>query len=376
MADERAFHVLMTTDTVGGVWTHALELATGLCARGIRVTLASMGALPTASQYAQAARVPGLALAPSGYRLEWMDDASHDVRAAGDWLRVLAARLAPDIVHLNQFSFGAVPFVAPKLVVAHSCVLSWWQAVHREPAPGAFDAYRRAVAHGLAGADLVAAPTRAMLSALAEHHGHRRGGLVLPNGRDPRACMPARKLPLILSAGRFWDEAKNLGALEAVAPRLGWPVRIAGALAHPSGGTRAPRGVEVLGELAPQALAAELARAAIYALPARYEPFGQSALEAAFAGCALVLGDIPSLREIWGDAALYADPEDHAALHDALARLVGDPAMRTRLARRARERAGSFTSDRMTEAYLCAYRGLRCGACRGIPKGEETACAS
>ncbi len=32
-------------------------------------------------------------------------------------------------------------------------------------------------------------------------------------------------------------------------------------------------------------------------LPARYEPFGLSVLEAALSGCALVLGDIPSLRE-------------------------------------------------------------------------------
>ena len=32
--------------------------------------------------------------------------------------------------------------------------------------------------------------------------------------------------------------------------------------------------------------------ASIYALPARYEPFGLSILEAALSGCALVLGDI------------------------------------------------------------------------------------
>ena len=59
-------------------------------------------------------------------------------------------------------------------------------------------------------------------------------------------------------------------------------------------------------------------RAAIYALPARYEPFGLSALEAALSGCALVLGDIPSLREVWGDAAVFVPPDDAGGLRDAL----------------------------------------------------------
>jgi glycogen synthase len=55
------------------------------------------------------------------------------------------------------------------------------------------------------------------------------------------------------------------------------------------------------------------ARASIYALPARYEPFGLSALEAALSGCALILGDIPSLREVWLEAAPYVSPDDESA---------------------------------------------------------------
>ena len=68
-----------------------------------------------------------------------------------------------------------------------------------------------------------------------------------------------------------------------------------------------------------------MGRAAIYALPARYEPFGLSILEAALSGCALVIGDIPSLREIWADAALFVPSDGHDAplahvgeLHHAL----------------------------------------------------------
>ncbi|HEY0779002.1 MAG TPA: glycosyltransferase, partial [Gemmatirosa sp.] len=98
-----------------------------------------------------------------------------------------------------------------------------------------------------------------------------------------------------------------------------------------------------------------MGRAAVYALPARYEPFGLSALEAGLAGCALVLGDIPSLREVWGDAATYVAPDDAAALADALRTLAADDAHRTALGIRARTRALTYTPARMADGYLAAY---------------------
>ncbi|MBT2322339.1 glycosyltransferase family 4 protein [Variovorax paradoxus] len=376
MAAESDLHVLMTADCVGGVWTHALELAAALGTRGVRVTLASMGAPLAPLQRAQAASVAGLALRESSFRLEWMDDPWNGVRAAGAWLQELDDSLRPDVLHLNQFAFGALDFHAPKLVVAHSCVLSWWRAVRGSALPAAFGRYRQAVSEGLAGAAQVAAPTRAMLASLALDYGHSRPGLVLPNGRDPETFRPGPKLPLVLSAGRMWDEAKNLSALEAVAPRLRWPTYVAGATSHPSGGRREARCVRLLGELSPEALAAQLARASIYALPARYEPFGQSALEAALCGCALVLGDIPSLREVWGPAALYVPPDDHDALHAVLSRLIAQPALCAGMAQKARARALRFTPQRMADAYLRAYRNLWGGAVPRPAPLEELSCVS
>jgi glycosyltransferase involved in cell wall biosynthesis len=281
------------------------------------------------------------------------------------------------VLHLNQFAFGALRFRAPTLVVAHSCVLSWWRAVRGGSAPAHFDRYRHVVAAGLAGAGLVAAPTRAMLDALAEHHGLARPGLVLPNGRSPLVYRPSAKQPVVLSAGRLWDEAKNLAALEAVAPELPWPVYVAGATRNPGGGTRETRAVQALGELSPSALAVQMSQAAIYALPARYEPFGQSALEAALSGCALVLGDIGSLRELWGPAALYVAPDDHDALRDALLRLIEQPSLRDALARSARARALRFTPARMAHAYRRAYRQLIAHASPPrAPRMEAFSCAS
>ena len=96
-------------------------------------------------------------------------------------------------------------------------------------------------------------------------------------------------------------------------------------------------------------------RASIYALPARYEPFGLSALEAALSGCALVLGDIASLHEVWGDAAIFLPSCDAAAWRDALACLAADAGARQELGRRARRRALEFTPQRMAAAYLSCY---------------------
>src|SRR5690606_38167348 len=121
--------VLMTADTVGGVWTYAVDLARELGDRGVEVVLATMGRRLDPGQRRQVARIPSLEICESTYALEWMDEPWDDVERAGAWLLELEQELDPDVVHLNGYAHGALPFRAPKLVVGHSCVLSWWEAV-------------------------------------------------------------------------------------------------------------------------------------------------------------------------------------------------------------------------------------------------------
>src|SRR6185295_15851530 len=161
--------------------------------------------------------------------------------------------------------------------------------------------------------------------------------------------------PMVFAIGRLGDEAKNLEALERAAPNLPWPVFVAGENHHPDGSEARPHHTRLLGLLSQRALAAWLGRAAIYCLPARYDPFGVSVLEAALSGCALVLGDVPSLREIWRHPAVLVPPNDPEALEDALRRLIADPDRRSSLAAGSRARALQLTADRMVEAYLAAY---------------------
>jgi glycosyltransferase involved in cell wall biosynthesis len=229
--------------------------------------------------------------------------------------------------------------------------------VRGEAAPASWDRYRAAVRAGLDGASLVVAPTRAMLDALTAEHGPVGAEAVVPNARDAVRFAPGVKEPFVLSAGRLWDEAKNVAALGRVAHRLPWPVWVAGEERHPDagGGSVALGALRPLGRLAEPELARWLGRAAVYALPARYEPFGLSALEAALAGCALVLGDVPSLREVWGDAALYVPPADDEALVGVLAALIDDGRRRELLGSRARRCALAYAPRRMGREYLAAY---------------------
>ena len=339
----------MTADCVGGVWTYALDLADALAPHGIEVQLATMGRLPDSEQRRQASRSAIVALHEADFRLEWDEDPWREVDRAGDWLLALAEEWAPDIVHLNGYSHAAIEWSAPVVVAAHSDVLSWWRAVKRTPPPERLRRYRDRVEAGLRQADAICAPTQAVVEDLAGSYDFDTTCFVVPNGRSFRRASAVEKEQLIVGLGRFWDEAKNMAALERVARRVPWSVLLAGP------GTK-------LGRIAPPDCESLLARAAIFASPARYEPFGLTALEAAQSGCALVLGDIPSLREVWGDAAVYVPPDDDEALLESLRELCTDEAARRDLARRAAERAERYTATAMAESMAAVYAHAPIGA--------------
>ena len=184
-----------------------------------------------------AGRIKNLILYESGYRLEWMDDPWDDLERGGEWLLSLADKVRPDLVHLNGYVHASLPWRCPCLVVAHSCVLSWWEAVRTNSPPLRFDRYHEQVRQGLADAGLVAAPTAAMLRSIERHYLALPDARVINNGRNRRRFRPGPKEDVILSVGRIWDEAKNIGALARVAESLPWPVCVAGEEEHPEGGS-------------------------------------------------------------------------------------------------------------------------------------------
>jgi glycosyltransferase involved in cell wall biosynthesis len=352
----------MTADAVGGVWRYALDLARGLEGAGVRTTLALAGPEPFPAQAAEAADVPRLDLVAPGLPLDWTAAEPQAVEAAGATLADLAQTVGCDLVHLNSPAFAAgARFPVPVLGVAHSCVASWWRTVRGQaPWPEDFGWRTALVSRGYARCGLVAAPTRAFAGTTARLYGLERVETV-PNGRRPMAAAPSAEAPdgpFVFTAGRLWDEGKNLAALDAAAARLDLPVYAAGPLEAPHGERRGFGHLRPLGVLGEAEVSAWCAARPVFASTALYEPFGLAVLEAAQAGCPLVLSDIATFRELWDGAAVFVDPHDGQALADVLARLAADPAARRRWGEAARARAGRYSIEAMTAGALALYARL------------------
>jgi glycosyltransferase involved in cell wall biosynthesis len=347
--------VLMTADTVGGVWTFAVELCAGLAKYGVEVTLLSMGGLPDESQLADAMKLPNLRLVSTAHRLEWMRDCEKDVIESGRLLLQLAHEWRPDVVHVNGYYHAALPFEAPIVLTAHSCVASWWRACRGEVLPIEWRRYMQWVSAGVSRADLVTAPTQAFLYQFQAMHGRARAARAIWNGRNASFFSSGVKRNMVLAAGRLWDEAKNIPLLCRVAGQLNVPVAVAGDDVSPDGTTAELANVVWLGRLSPADIAAQMAQASVFAAPARYEPFGLSILEAALSGCALALADIPTLRELWDGAAVFISPDDDEGWLCALSQLTENPDLAYEYGTRARERAARYSAEQMTAHYLDAY---------------------
>ncbi len=347
--------ILMTTDTVGGVWTFTQELATGLLSAGCAVYLASVGETPSETQQEWCDRMKHQWDDSFHYEavdgpLEWMQNNEGAYRDASPRLLELARDFGAELVHSNQFCFGALPLDIPKIVTAHSDVFSWAEACR----DGALEQsewlsrYSSLVSKGLRGADAIVAPTQWMATSLSVNFTLSHEPIVIPNGRSlPSAERRTRKLQAI-TAGRLWDEGKNIAMLAAVEAPL--PLFVAGDTRHGSTRMAAALGQAILlGHLSSDELFALFRETALYICTSKYEPFGLAPLEAALCGCAVVAYDIPSLREVWDDGALYF--HDTASLSALLERLCDAPSEVLAARHASIARARSFTAERMSGDY-------------------------
>ncbi len=355
--------VLLTTDTIGGVWTYTKELTEGLLERFHSVFLVSFGRSPSRDQRAWCSAITDqyadrFSYVASEVSLEWMDGNETAYAGAESLLLELTQSFKADLLHTNQFCFGALPVDIPKLVAAHSDVLSWAARCRPnglESSPW-LDRYRQLVQTGLDSTDAVIAPTHWMLGALAHGFQMRSRKYVIHNGRDvPPVLEPPRRKLQAATIGRLWDEAKGLATLaEVTAP---FPILVAGEDRH--GSESAPRSLgqaNALGRLEDEELLGLLRSSSIYLALSIYEPFGLAPLEAALCGCAIVARDLASLREVWSDAALYF--EDARSLSSLLDQLAREPALLERYRLRAMTCARQMSRSHMTERYVDLYRHL------------------
>lgn len=340
--------LFMTVDAVGGVWQYAAELSRGLTAHGWTVDLAVLGPDPAPAQR-EAVEGAGVTVLQTACGLDWLAPDAAAVERDAATLARLARERGADLVQINHPALGVAAHDVPVLTVVHSCLATWWDAVEDGALPAAFAWPTRLVARALAMSDAVACPSAAFAAAVARRYQLRRAPIVVHNGRRGEAATGAIH-DFAFTAGRLWDRGKNVATLDRAAARLGLPFKAAGALSGPNGDRIALDHIQSLGQVGDGVIAGCLSARPIFVSAARYEPFGLAVLEAALAGCALVLSDIPTFRELWDGVATFVPPEDAVAFADAIEAIAADPARRAADGARARTRALDYTPERMAQA--------------------------
>jgi len=351
----------MTADTIGGVWTYTMALCEALREYDAEVHLLTMGRRLNESQHGQLKALNNVFLYESNFKLEWMEDPWEDVAASNQWISSIYEKVVPDIMHFNNYVEISKEWNCNVITVFHSCVHTWFRSVKRNNAPENWERYRKLLTGALTSSDVVVFPSFSIRSLAEKVHGHIPQSQVIYNGASLPVLGNVEKQPFIMSAGRLWDEAKNMAFLCDVAGSLSWPLIIAGSNTSPDGKSFEADNVQCLGELPHDEVLSNMQQAGIFTSAAVYEPFGLAILEAAVSGCALVLNDIPIFRELWGDAAVYFDPDDKEAATTVLQLLIDDDALRLSLSEKARQKAVGFTASAMAENYMALYGKLMAG---------------
>lgn len=148
-----------------------------------------------------------------------------------------------------------------------------------------------------------------------------------------RASHP--EAPDLVLCGKYGWRSEEIAARVRSAEAEGWAV-------HP-------------GYVSEEELAALYRRAALVVFPSLYEGFGLPAVEAQHAGTPLVCSDIPVLREVAGDGALFVAPEDPSALARAVGEVLSDAALRDRLVESGRRSVARLSWPDSAEATAAVW---------------------
>lgn len=346
---------LITLDAVGGVWRYAIDVARGLESRGVACLLVGFGPEPDAAQRAEYGRSE---LVWTHEPLDWTVSEGAALDRGTDLLASLARDWHADILHLNLPSQASgLSDHAPVLVASHSCVPTWWRAVHGTDLPSVWAWQTQRNQAGFERANAVIVPSRSHAAALNAVYNRLPPLHVIHNATAVEPA-DAAKERLVLSVGRWWDPGKNGAVLDEAAAAIPWPVLLAGPLDGPNGQHATFHNVRTPGVLPHKDILALMRRSAIFAAPSRYEPFGLAVVEAAISGAALVLADIPTFRELWIGAALFVSPDDSGGWSRAITELAEDAILRLRLSAEAKARARRFNLSRQSAQLYALYSKL------------------
>jgi len=174
--------------------------------------------------------------------------------------------------------------------------------------------------------------------------------VLTPNAVDSAFSPGGRSDGYLLFVGAIQERKNPLAAADAAA-EVGLPLVVAGPEKEPALARELrKRGADLRGYVEKPALADLYRRAACLVLPSRFEGFGLPVLEAMACGTPVVATNDPALREVGGDAAVYAEP---GALADAVRRALAEREARVHA---GLERVRLFSWDETARRAVAAYR--------------------
>lgn len=350
----------MTTDTVGGVWQYSLDLASALSPLGFETTLAVLGPAASVEQNEQVASAEGVTLRETGLPLDWLSDSVVPIRQAAHNLAAMAHDLGVNLIQCNSPAYvGETDWAVPIVAVGHGCVATWWSEARQNALPASFHWHHASVRRGLLAADKVIAPSRSFAEALQNSYALPFTPEVVHNGRRFRPQpSTASQTDAAITVGRLWDEAKNADTLDRAAALASTTILAVGDLHGPQGQIFSPKRLRATGKMGERELADLLGKKPIFVSAAIFEPFGLAALEAASAGCALILSDIATFRELWADVAIFVDPSDPQGFASAVDALAKDPLRRAAMGRAAAAKGAQYSLEACAEQMAAVYDQL------------------
>lgn len=370
-APAQVLHV--TKPTAAGVRRHVIDLVTGLHGLGVRQGLVYSPEGADAAFWQGLERLHDMGVASFAVPMKREVDPAGDVRAGRELGRILR-RLRPRVLHLHSSKAGGlgrlVALAFPRVRVVYSPHAS---AANLAPLYGRLERFL-----GHVRTDRLVAVSASERDELAALRYVPEGKLVRVDAgidaaevRAGAAEPPPVPLPggrLVVAAGRM-NEQKNPGLLvevsRAVLPRLP-DVHVVwiGDGEHRDEVERTLLDAGIRDRWTLTGWVANpfplIGRAAVFALPSRYESFGYVTLEAMVLGRPVVSTAVAGSRDLVaeGETGYLVPPGDPGAFADALARVLGDPAHAEALGRAAAERARRFSRERMAAELLEVYRGL------------------
>jgi glycogen synthase len=306
--------ILMTTDTREDRWHFTLDLISALSFENIEVVLLAMGPKLLNHQMEELENLaPNIHFYHQSLDPEWTESDLTAIPKAGIWINKIYASENPDIIHLNHYSPACIQWDVPVVLSPQACILLLERVNQFEDLHETYHKIFQTTQIALHAADAVIFPTAALLSHFASVYGHLKNAHIIHPGICETMIPSGQKFPMIFSEGKLEDPLMNMELLLEAAPQIDGEIFIAGEKEQIM---RLPKNVRFLGSLTRQQKFNWLKMASIYVLPAYVDAFGMGILEAASYRCALIAGDTPFLKELWGNNVEYVPTDDSQALAD------------------------------------------------------------